>query len=914
MGFILTQRWDMRHMLIFTTVFFLAAISAAAATNENNFQLKNNWKIQSSEKVKESGSDISKPSFRAEGWYDATVPSTIVGNLVADGVIRNPFQGRNFEKIPDSLFAKPWWYRTSFWLPAKKFSTSHVTLKFEGVNYKAQIWLNGTLIADSGAVVGAFRQFEFDITKYVKFHRENVVAVEVDKPTTGAFTIGFVDWSPEPPGHEMGLWRPVEIHMSGNVSIQYPFVATKVDTATLKKAELTVSAELTNNTSHEVTGTIEGSIFYADKTHNKFFFNRGPRGGAIMTSEKSESKAPIPTTISQGVTLSPHETKTVAFSPEAYRQLIMKDPHLWWTHDFGKPNLYGLHLEFRTDSPTKSRQLVSDFCNTKFGIRQINDFITPEGFRGFMLNGKKILIRGGGWADQIFLQQNKRKLAAEIDYAVNMHLNALRMEGFWGENSDIYNLCDEKGILIMVGFSCQWEWQNLIGLPEDEYGCIRSPEEMKLAAEYFKDQILWLRNHPSIFLWLYGSDKWPRPELEKKYLQILGKYDPTRPYLASAAEHTSAITGPTRVKMRGPYDYVPPVYWFADTSHGGAFGFNTETGPGPQVPRFSSLKKMLDPDSLWPINGEWYYHCSRGNFGNLTRYNDAIDSGLGTPTTLSDYEKKAQLVSYDAMRAMYEAFGAKKFTSTGVIQWMYNSAWPKMWWQLYDYYLNPTGAFYGAQEACQPLHLVYNPADHNIDVVNSTLKPGEDLTAEVRVFNFDMRDKYHFKKHIDSPANASGRITSLPQINSLSTTYFLDLRLYRGKDIVDENFYALSTKPAILHEKESTWYVTPSSPADLKELNDLPPVKLNVKKEFVREGNRYLVTVALHNPTKHLAFMTYLSVRPGNLDDPVLPIFWNENYVSLLPGETRTVHGWFYSEDLRGNKPKLEVTGWNIEQ
>ncbi len=908
----------MRHLLMYAALFFLAVASAAAAVKGNSFQLENNWKIQSSENVAESGAAISKGSFRPDGWYDATVPSTVLGNLVADGVFKNPFQGRNLDKIPDSIFVKPWWYRTVFELPASTARTDHVTLKFLGINYKAEIWLNGTLIADSNSVVGAFRQFEFDVTKYVNYGGENVLAILVDKPTPGAYTIGFVDWSPEPADHDMGLWRPIEVHMSGDVSIQYPFVATKVDTATLKKAELTVSAQLTNNTDHDVTGTLEGSFLYdiySNGTgHNKAFFNHGLPGGAIMTKQRPEAGKAKSNSFSQKVVLAPHETKTVVFKTKDFPQLIVHDPHLWWTHDFGKPDLYSLHLDFRTGLPNNSDGIVTDYSDTRFGIRQVNDFITPEGFRGYMLNGKKILIRGGGWADQIFLQQDKHKVEAEIDYAVNMHLNAIRMEGFWGENSDIYNLCDEKGILIMVGFSCQWEWQNLMGIPEDKYGCIRSPEEMKLAAEYFKDQILWLRNHPSIYVWLYGSDKWPRPALENDYQEILHKYDPTRPFLASAAEHTSAITGPTRVKMRGPYDYVPPVYWFADTSHGGAFGFNTETGPGPQVPRISSLKKMLSPDSLWPINGEWYYHCSRGKFQRLTTYNHAIDSSLGVPQTLVDYERKAQLISYDAMRGMYEAFGANKFISTGVIQWMYNSAWPKMWWQLFDYYLNPTGAFYGAQEACMPLHAVYNSADSEIVVVNSALHSRKGITLLARVFNFDMKEMYSFKRIINAPANASEKIFKLPEIASLSTTYFLDLRLFKGGKLLDANFYALSTTPDVILEKTSTWYSTESTHADLRELNSLKEVSLNVKKAFEKKGDRYMVTVTLHNPSRELAFMTYLSVRPENIDDPVLPIFWDENYVSLLPGETRTIRGYFFARNLHGHAPRLEVTGWNVRQ
>ncbi|MCL4538565.1 MAG: glycoside hydrolase family 2, partial [Bacteroidetes bacterium] len=670
--------------------------------------------------------------------------------------------------------------------------------------------------------------------------------------------------------------------------------------------------ELTNKTDREVTGTLEGDITITYVPGGvalppKAWDMPGPRGGAIIIDKASKGKEGRPTSFSQKVTLSPGETKTVTFSPETFKQLVIKDPLLWWTHDFGKPNLYSLHLEF------KSNGLTTDYSNTMFGIRQINEFINAEGFRGYELNGKKILIRGGGWADQMFLMQNKKNLTAQIDYAVNMHLNAIRMEGFWGENSDIFNLCDQKGILIMAGISCQWEWKGLFGTEGDQYGCIRTPEEMSIAAKSFTDEIRWLRNHPSIFVWLYGSDLHPRPELEKMYQADLSAYDTTRPYLSSAAEHTSALTGPSRVKMRGPYDYVPPVYWYADTAYGGAFGFNTETGPGPQVPREGSLRKMLSPDSLWPINGEWYYHCSRGRFRDLKRYNEAMDNRLGTPTSLADYERKAQFTSYEAMRPMYEAFAANKFKSTGVIQWMYNSAWPKLWWQLFDYYLNPTGAFYGAEKACEPIHVEYDYADSSIVVVNSTLESSDGLTLKVRALDFNMKNLYNYDKQIDIAANAAKQVITLPEINSPTTTYFVDLRLYKGKKLVSVNFYALSTTHDQLAWKKTNGFVTEmESYADLKELNNLPEVKLDLNKDFVRKGDKYFVTAEVHNPTDHLAFMAYLSVKRGKSGESVLPIFWDDNYISLLPGETRTLKGHFYVEDLHGGTPTLEVSGWNV--
>ena len=850
---------------------------AAPSMSSKVIVLHDNWLIQSSSKLASDGRQISDISFPAVNWYRAVVPSTVLGNLISDGIFKNPFQGRNLDNIPDSLFEKPWWYRTTFYFPPMFKKETQVSIKFLGINYRADIWLNGNFVASNDSVFGGFRQFEFNITKYLKFGSKNVLAVKVYRPIPGDVTLGFVDWNPTPPDHDMGLWRPVELHIFEGVEIKDPFVASSIDTATLKSADLTISAELSNHLDQEVTGVISGMI------------------GKIKFSKK--------------LTLAPKSTTTAVFDVNEFPQLHIVHPRLWWTHDFGSPNLYNLHLEF------KIKNEVSDAKEVRFGIRQISDYINEAGFRGYKINGRKILIRGGGWTDNIFLNEDKKNLESQIDYAVNMHLNTIRMEGFWGESSDIYNLCDEKGILIMVGWSAQWEWKNVFGKEDDEFGGIKTAEDMATAARSFEDQVKWVRNHPSIFVWVYGSDKLPRPELEKAYLKILAKYDTTRPFLGSAKEHTSALTGPTRVKMRGPYDYVPPIYWFVDTTYGGAFGFNTETGPGPQVPRVESLKKMLSPDSLWPINGEWYYHCSKGVFKRLDRYDEAIDRRLGTPHGLSDYERKAQYTNYEAMRAMFEAFGASKFNATGVIQWMYNSAWPKMWWQLYDYYLNPTGAFYGAQKACEPVHIEYNPANSKIYVVNSTLQDIDNLRFVARLYDFNLTKHYEVKGVCSLESNSAISVATIPQKDSLSSTYFLDLRLLKGNKTVSSNFYALSTSNDTLDWDKSTWYVTPEkSFANLNKLNELPQTTLEVKHQFIQLGKKSLIKVTLHNSSNHLAFMAYLQVKNLNTNDYVLPIFWDENYISLLPGESRSITGYFYSNTKTFKQLALEISGWNVDR
>ncbi len=603
---------NVKRLTGFLSLFILLSFAGYSQDNKwtvGNQELQDHWQIQSSDKVKASDETISTSNFKPQNWYEAKIPSSTLGSLVDDGVFKNVFFNRNLENIPTSLFDNPWWYRRTFNIdkvdPGQTFR-----LRFNGISYRADVWLNGKKIASADTIEGSFRQFILDVTPYI-IKGLNVLALKVAKAEGGDLNIGFVDWNPEPADNNMGIWRDVQLISSGPVSIEQPFLITDVDTATLDHAAITLKIKLHNYSDKEMNGTLNAKI--ENDIH-----------------------------ISKEVKLAVGETKEVTLDSTDYPTLKIAHPKLWWTHDLGKPNLYSLEINY------VSNNQVSDVRKIKFGIRSVIGYWTEQGFRAYRLNGKNILIKGGGWTDPMLLNATPAYERAGIDYAVHMNLNAIRMEGFWGHDQHIFDLCDEKGILVMAGVSCQWEWKDIFGSKyEDQNGCIITPDQMDIAAKSFDDQIVWLRNHPSIFLWLYGSDKWPRPVLEQKYLDILKANDPTRPYVQSAKEWVSEITGATGVKMRGPYDYVPPDYWYIDKFNGGAFGFNTETGPGPEIPVLESLQKMIPKDSLWPIGSSWLYHAARGQFHNLTAYNNAMNERLGHATDLTDYLRKAQYLNYE---------------------------------------------------------------------------------------------------------------------------------------------------------------------------------------------------------------------------------------------------------------------------
>jgi len=838
---------------------------------QNETVLKSDWLIQSSAGVKESGGIISGSGYDVVGWYPTDAPATVMAALVKNNVYRDPFMGNNLEAIPTDQFKNSWWYRREFKVEADE----NTRLIFEGINYSANIWLNGQQIATSDTLVGAFRIFDLDITKYVN-SVNNILAVEVFPPKPGDFTIGFVDWNPRPPDANMGIWRQVKLRTTGAVSVDNPFVQSKVNLETLTQAELTISADIVNHSDRQVEGALHGRI-------DKLVF-------------------------SQNFSLAPHETKRLSFAPQQYTMLKIDNPRLWWPNNLGEPNLYQLILSAETGNQ------VSDMRTVQFGIREVADYINEQGHRGYKINGKKVLIRGGGWVDDLFLADDDKKIEDQIKYAKFMNLNTIRLEGFWGSSEKLYDLADQYGILLMAGWSCQWEWDNYLGGPVDEFGGVITPQQIELVTRYTRDQALWLRNHPALFVWVMGSDMLPRPALENKYNELFAAIDPTRPLLMSCSDKTSEISGPSAVKMNGPYDNVTPNYWYVDKKNGGAFGFNTETGPGPQPAPLESIKKMIPPEHLWPIDEMWNYHCGRNEFNKLDRYNNALNHRYGAPASLEEYLQKAQMANYEAIRAMFEAFAVNKHNSTGIIQWMLNSAWPELYWQLYDYYLMPNGAFYGTKTACKPVNIIYNYGDQDIYLTNDTFSAFENYRAEIRVFTIDSKQVFEHSIQVNINKNESRKIFELPKIDGLSSVYFVDLKLYNSQNQeICNNFYWLSTKADILDEEGTLWFVTPNEEyADFTALHELPQTTLEVTHQFIDLGKEYEVKVVMKNPSDVIGFFIDLNVYGQESGNSILPIFWDDNYISVLPGQVKEITGRFAKDDLKGNKPAFRLSGWNV--
>jgi len=382
--------------------------------------LSGNWSIISSKKTALDGAALtSSNDFDQSQWVKTKVPATVMGALVDAGVIKDPFFGKNLESIPKTDFQDPWWFRTTFDLDG--FSENHevARLLLDGINYRANIWLNGSKIASQDSLFGAFRQFDLNISKQAKA-KGNLLAIEIFPPKPRDFYMGFVDWAPTPPDNYMGIFREVHIKRTGLVSMDRIFVAPDVDVRPLKSATLAVTADVTNYSKEKKQVEISGNI------------------------ENISFKSDFP--------INPGETKPVKFD------LKVENPRLWWPSGLGKAEMYDLKMELKDGFQVADRQ------SKRFGIRKIETYLTKYNVRGYKVNGREVLIKSGGWVDDLFLRYVPEKDAAQIRLVKEMNMNSIRFEGIWGNNHHIFDLCDENGILMLVGWSCQWEWPDYLGV------------------------------------------------------------------------------------------------------------------------------------------------------------------------------------------------------------------------------------------------------------------------------------------------------------------------------------------------------------------------------------------------------------------------------------------------------------------
>ena len=600
--------------------------SRAFSTPEspNLTELQSGWRMTSAKNVGADDSLVSQPSFDASQWYTAQhMPATVLQILQENGVYKNLYYGMNLAS-PGDLWKQDWWYRTTFTAPPGREIYS---LIFKGINYRADVWLNGHKVANRATVVGMYNQFEVNVTEFIVPGGPNVLALKITPEQSlegengielGDSWLDWINWKylgyqdPQKhvdisfvPDRNAGVWKRVFLSSTGAVTIRDPYVATDLPLPATNPASLTVYCDLGNVAAKPVSGTLSGEISRPGKPPIKFQKN---------------------------VALLRGQTKEIAFTAVEFPQLTVADPDLWWPYQWGEAKLYHLKLEFKI----REKDEASDSQAIDFGIRKItqgrdSDRSFPEIGKGgnfyLKVNGKDYLIRGGVYSPDLLFRNDPARDATIMHYAKDLRLNLLRWELKIADDTMI-DRADREGMPVMLGFMCCAQW---------EHWGLWNAEDQWVARASLRARIRELRSHPSVVIWASGSDGLPPDPVLNDYHQIL-KEEHWQNAVVDTVSHVNRTW--SGIHMAGPYVWRPPYYWFSD-KYGPARGSSAEEGDNETIPPLESLKKFIPADKLWPINENWYFH-SGANEGNNTLENiqRVIDRRYGGPIVRRNFPKR----------------------------------------------------------------------------------------------------------------------------------------------------------------------------------------------------------------------------------------------------------------------------------
>jgi exo-1,4-beta-D-glucosaminidase len=896
------------------------------------------WTVQSSAVATQTGAQISTPGFDASAWLpvandDAGAPGTEIEALAQNGQCpgdtalqpvnqstsspNSVFFSNNLQlcygtqsKIgPDTVaqFKVPWWWRTNF--TPNLTSGQTATLIVNGVVGSANVWVNGTEVATSATVTGAYTRFTFNISSQI-VSGTNSLAIEVNpNDPTSMFTLDNVDWTQIPPDNNTGIQFPVQLQVDGALAVGNSHV--NQDDTNLSSPQLTIKTDVTNYTATSQSATVSATI-------------TPPNGGTAIQATP------------QTVTVAAGATQTVTFPV-----LTITSPQLWWPYQLGAQPLYTLTASVAQGSTTYNTTTET------FGIRAVTSYLTgsnaiePSGARAFKINGVPIVIRGGGWDPNLFLHYSAADTAKQIALMKNMGVNTIRLEGHIMP-ADWFQQMDAAGILVNGGFQCCDAW---------EVGGSLTTAQLNVLQNSAQTIGTNLRNHPGVFSFQWSDNQ---PTAQQEQVSIAGfqaaDFYPQTPLIASAEYKSTATLGPAGEK-EGPYDWVPPDYWY-DTTHlgtdstvtnaGAAWGYDSEESAGNTVPTMDSLNRFMsasDLSNLWQNPKFNQYHanyeprCKSGySFGTLCHFDTALSSRYGQWSSLAQYVQDAQAKDYENTRAQFESFIAHAsntpMPSTGTIYWQMNKGWPSLLWTLYNSDGDQAGSYFGAQEANRSLHAIYalDTGTVTLDNLGNTTQAG--LTVEAKVYNLAgtvLNDQTSVSISLTSQQVRTGVLT--PNVpTSPVQTYFVELQLRQNGTLIDRNVYWLSTQPDVVNWTKTLGQPqgTTSQYANLTGLQTLPQSSITATSSTVNQagpdGADRATTVTITNTSASTAaFLLRADVRRGTPGGQELPgdnelqsSLWQNNDITLFPGESQTLTVTWNSADLQGATAVVSVSGWNV--
>jgi beta-galactosidase/beta-glucuronidase len=885
--------------------------------------------LQSSALIDVSGEKISTTDYHSNVyWFPVKVPSTVLTGLVANRIYPDPYSGLNNMFIPDASdefnksynleqfshipnvpnpWKNPYWYRTTFKVPVADLGR-HFQLIFKGINYRAAVWLNGVPIADSTRMAGMFAEFSFDVSRIIKTGEENVLAVkiypldcpglpdkeqlkamgdffhnggptgDIGKNVTMLCSVGW-DWMPPVRDRNMGIWQPVLLRTSGDVTIMHPHLITDLpnlpDTSV---AKISLKLSLTNH-------------------------GQNPEKGILKINITPESFTGQSVQISKEVSINPGTNAVVDLNANNTPQLLIKQPKIWWPNGYGKANLYRIQLQYESNGK------ISDDTTFAFGIRTVSSKAVEVAGkslrRDFYVNGRRVQLTGGAWVPDMMLNRDSVGYECEMHLFRNSNINLVRIWGGGITPQDVFfDLADRYGLMVWSDF-----W-----VTGDTHGEFNGSTDYPLESDVFSNNMIStiyrIRNHPSLLVWTGGNEGHIRKELYDVMRENVIRLDGTRPFISSSSGFAKLPQGwngawpdnqASGVYSGGPYTWQDSkkYYNLADTAKD--WVFKDETGL-PSQPPYNSLSKII-PNLVWdktlpfPLNNSWGYHDAATGNGKYDQYYDQMVKRYGAPSSMEDFSNKMQLMNATGYQGIFEAAGHRLNDIGGVMLWKLNAAFPSVVWQVFDWYLEPNAGYYFMQNSCEKVHIQLNPLDYNVVVVNRTYQPCSKLTIQAEVF--DINSKLLSEKSAEATLSS----TEVKELFSLSDVF---------KATPGVNFVVLNLKDGAgkVISHNAYWL---SADDNYKTLNNMPGTKVEttvLKSEKVKTETRW--TLKFTNNTKKLAFF----IRPQLMDDgkEVLPCFWSVNYFTLAPGESITGTVSASSDQVKSKNQELLLEGWNLEK
>jgi exo-1,4-beta-D-glucosaminidase len=831
------------------------------------------------------------------------------------------FSTRLRDEVDRSMFEVPWWFRTTFRTGATP--GCRTTIRSDGIIPSAELWVNGVRVGGRDVSAGAYTSNSFDVTERVG-RGDNALAYLVypGGPMT-ELSIGWVDWNQWPPDNNMGVWRDVSILSTGQVRLAHPRVTVALSPA-LDTARLLVTVDATNLSSEPVGLALTVSILGPD--------SRGRDGQSGWTEAGGPGPVGTPTTalaetrvvlgagsgVSERAKMELQLSVAGGATERAEAEVVLSQPDVWWPAREGCQPLYDLEIVGTVDGA------VTDRVSTSFGVRSVTSDIAPGGGRRFVVNGRSVPIRGGGWCPDLFLRHDPQRIADELGYSLDIGLNTIRLEGK-GENPEFFEMADEAGLLVLPGWECCNKWEAHAGTG----GTAWDDHDFDVAERSMEAEAYRLANHPSVIGFVIGSDFPPEQRACRQYVDALRRARWDLPIVSAATVEGTEEAGPSGMKMTGPYAWVPPVYWYSrNPALGGAVGFNSETSAGNNVPRLASLEKMLSPgelEQLWRDPSAKQFHAGPpSEFDNLEIFHTALAGRYGAARSLRDFVGKAQLASYEATRAQFEAYGARTTApepATGVVYWMLNSAWPSLNWQLWDHLLDPSGAYFGTKKAHEPVHVQYAYDERAVDVVNRTRQatPALRLSSHVRSIGGDVLDA----RTLELPRVGAGETVRAMDVelpDGVTTTYFLELELRADTEALSaggplsRNVYWLSATDDVPAWEQASWQYTPTAVfADLRGLETLGSPQLETVAESSFAGGRATTQLTISNVSADgtPAVGVHASVLAAT-GEPVAPVLWSDNDLVLFGGQSVRLTAICAEAGLGREAPVVEIDGFNL--